>query len=127
VIEVLPVDAFWEGNLAREGTYVVAFVADWCPFCREFLPEFSALDGGSAYRTAIADLSSAKNPLWDEMGIEVVPTLIVFRAGRALLRVDGIPGEGIPPHGLEQAEAVARGSPPDTPPRVSPFRSGQRP
>lgn len=106
-METLPATAFEKGRLRRDGTWVVAFYAEWCPFCRRFRPEFEALDGGTAFRTAIGDVSSEVSPLWDDFAIEVVPTVIVFRDGRPVFRVDSVEGFGPPPHALDRARAAA--------------------
>lgn len=106
-MEKLPADAFRKERLLREGTWVVAFLADWCPFCQRFRPEFRALNGGKDFRTAEGDLTSEESPLWEDLHIEVVPTIVVFREGRPVFRVDGVLGLGSPPGGLEAARSAA--------------------
>jgi thioredoxin-like negative regulator of GroEL len=106
-MERLQADAFRKDRLLREGTWVVAFIADWCPFCRRFLPQLSALDGEKSFRTAIGDVTSEESPLWEDFRIEVVPTLVVFRDGRPVFRVEGVLGLGLPPGGLEAARSTA--------------------
>ncbi len=106
-MEKLQADAFAKDRLLRKGTWVVAFLADWCPFCRRFLPEFSALEGGNEFRTAVGDVTSEESPLWEDFRVDVVPTLVVFRDGRPVFRVDGILGSGAPPGGLEAARSAA--------------------
>jgi len=106
-METLQADAFRNGLLLRKGTWVVAFLADWCPFCQRFRPEFSALNGGDDFQTAVGDLTSEESPLWEDLKIEVVPTLVVFRDGRPAFRVDGVLGFGAPPGGLAAARSAA--------------------
>ncbi|MFI5413231.1 MAG: protein disulfide isomerase family protein, partial [Candidatus Lutacidiplasmatales archaeon] len=51
-METLTAADFRKTQLLRDGTWVVAFLADWCPFCRSFRPEFSPLEAGSGFRVA---------------------------------------------------------------------------
>ena len=37
----------------------------------------------------ITDISEDEDPLWDRFGINVVPTLLVFRGGKIVARKDG--------------------------------------
>ncbi len=100
-----------EGNrLARKGTWVVAFVADWCPFCREFLPEFSGM-AGRGFELARADVTSYDSALWDDYRIDVVPTVVVFRDGNAIFRVDGRLGEGLDGNDLSKIVRAASSPP----------------
>lgn len=96
-------------RLSLPGTVAVAFLADWCPFCRRFEPEFAALDPGTAYRRVVADLTSEESPLWDRFRVEIVPTVIVYRDGREIFRRDGIAGRGLARRDLEAIDAAARG------------------
>jgi thioredoxin-like negative regulator of GroEL len=106
-MEKLQADAFRNGRLLHEGTWVVAFLADWCPFSQRFRPKFAALDGGNAFRTAIGDVTAEESPLWDDFSIEAIPTLIVFREGRPIFRADGMLGFGLPEETLEAARSAA--------------------
>ena len=103
----LPTRAFQGRRLLRDGTWLVAFLADWCPFCQAFRPSFEALDGGSAFRTGAADLTDDASPLWDDFGIEVVPALVVFSNGRPVFRRESDFGVGLPDDALDQARAAA--------------------
>lgn len=109
-MEHFTADAFQKDRLLHEGTWVVAFLADWCPFCRRFLPDFSAMDGERGFRVAIGDVTSEESPLWDDFRIDVVPTVVVFRGERPVFRVDGILGFGLPNGGLAKARAAALGA-----------------
>ena len=110
-MESLSSGDFENGRLRREGTWLVAFLADWCPFCRRFRPTFAVVDGGSTFRTRVADVTSESSELWEMFEIDVVPTVLVFREGAPVVRVDSIPGFGLPPGGLEHAVAAARREP----------------
>jgi len=109
--ERLPPEAFRGARLLRDGSWVVAFLADWCPFCRTFQPDFERLDGGSSFRTGIADLTDDDSPLWEAFGIEVVPALVVNSNGRIVFRLQSVRGVGLPPDALERARAAAEAAP----------------
>ncbi len=102
-------------TLRRKGRWVVAFSADWCPFCRAFRELFDAAAADPGSSLAIADLTSEENPLWERFRIEVVPTLVVFREGRTVFRADGVRGEGLRASDLDRALRAARAGaePPD--------------
>jgi thioredoxin-like negative regulator of GroEL len=111
--EVLGPRSFRGRLLQRPGTWIVDFSADWCPFCRAFRALFDAVPADPAYHLAIGDLTSEENPLWETMGVEIVPTLVVFRDGKAIFRVDGVGGAGLTSEDLDRAVAAARS--PDSP------------
>ena len=109
-MERLGADAFSKGKLLRSGVWIVAFLAEWCPFCQRFLPEFVALGRESGLSLAIGDVTSDESPLWNEFRIGVVPTLVVFQEGEPVMRVDGVLGSGLPSGSLAKARALALGS-----------------
>ena len=94
-LERVGAEAFREKEFDRPGLWAVAFLADWCPFCRAFVPKFEALAGSGGAHLAIADLTSEESPLWERFAVDVVPTVIVFRNGREVLRRDGRLGRGL--------------------------------
>lgn len=93
-LERLDARAFDGQRLLRPGCWAVAFMAEWCPFCREFAPRFGSLaDTGASL--AVADLTSYASPLWDDFSIAIVPSVVVFRGGETVLRAEGRPMEGL--------------------------------
>lgn len=92
-LERLGAAAFRSGKLRRSGTWAVAFVAEWCPFCRAFAPLFATL--ANEHSVALGDVTDLDNPVWEQFDIEVVPTVVVFRDGSPVLRRNGILGEGL--------------------------------
>lgn len=88
-LEILKEDDFEGTRLKRPGTHIVCFGAEWCPFTRRFIPRFVAAQDQLRGALAIADLTETKSPLWETFRIRIVPTLIVFREGEVLTRVDG--------------------------------------
>lgn len=99
--ERIGTDAFDGDRLRLPGTVVVAFLADWCPFCREFEPDFAGLASPSV-RLLVADVTSPESPLWDRFGVDVVPTVVLFHGGRVIDRADGVRGRGLQPSDLHR-------------------------
>jgi len=66
----------------------VLFYASWCPFSLAFLPTYEkhAERGGPHFVRMTLD---GNEELFDEHGIEVYPTVLFFRAGKAQRRLDG--------------------------------------
>jgi len=86
----------FDGQTVRhDGTLAVIFLAPWCPFCRQFLPAFRAAAEGNSIHWATADLSDYDNALWNTFDIGVVPTVVVFKDGKQIFRIDGILGRGL--------------------------------
>ncbi len=114
-IHLLGLGAFEGSRLRRDGTWAVAFLADWCPFCRSFEPEYAkeAAHGGATF--AVVDLSREENPLWDRLRIEIVPTVIVFRDGREALRLRGRSGHGLDSGDLRTMRSALTGGVPNAP------------
>ncbi len=108
--ERLTENDFPRGRLARPGTWAVAFLADWCPFCRAFEPGFLGISTEGRFTLAVADLTSEASPLWDDFRIEIVPSVVVFRDGDPIHRADGRPGYGLDSKDLAAVRAAALGS-----------------
>jgi thioredoxin 1 len=105
-MEHLGLDAFEGQTLRRDGRYAVVFDADWCPFCRAFRPKFTPLEGSPTFRTGRVDLTDLENPLWEQFEIEIVPTIIAFRDGEVVLRIDGVAGVGLSQREVDRTRAV---------------------
>jgi Thioredoxin len=88
-LEVLHRTDFSDSRLNRPETYVVCFGAAWCPITRRFMPNFLALKDRIPATLAIADITDLQEPLWDDFRIRITPSIIVFRDGEILLRLDG--------------------------------------
>jgi len=109
-METIPRDDFRKGGLRRSGIWVVAFLADWCGFCRRFAPQFETLDGLGPYRIAVADVTDEENPLWELFGIDVVPAVFVFREGQAIYHEQSDLGMGLRDGVLDRLRAAASSS-----------------
>ncbi len=87
----------FEKNIAVEGdNYIVLFYADWCVFCRGFIPIFETYEtkvGG--FKLVKANISDEGSELWDKFNVMAVPTIIAFRDGKAISRLDARLNAGI--------------------------------
>ena len=75
--------------LKEDGPVIVAFVAEWCGSCSRFIPILDQECKERGLEYVITDISEDEDPLWDRFGINVVPTLLVFRGGKIVARKDG--------------------------------------
>jgi thioredoxin-like negative regulator of GroEL len=73
----------------------VLFLTEWCPFCRQFYPEFETALNSKGIRWAEVDLSDEEDLLWETFDINVVPTIIIFKGGQPIFRKDGVLGRGL--------------------------------
>jgi thioredoxin-like negative regulator of GroEL len=48
------------------------------------------------------DISDDDNPLWAIFSIEVVPTIIIFKEGKAVFRRDGVFGTGLSEKAIDE-------------------------
>jgi thioredoxin 1 len=89
-------------RLKKGGTLAVLFAAEWCPFCRRFSPIFESVLTEKGMPVTLVDLSDLGNPLWETFDIEVVPTVMVFKDGELIYRMDGVLGQGLPDNAMSQ-------------------------
>jgi thiol-disulfide isomerase/thioredoxin len=111
VVATVGLEAFEGDRLRRPGTAAVAFLAAWCPFCRDFETEFRRLSEEEDATFVIADASDTDSPLWERFRLEIVPTVVVFRDGLSFYRADGVPGEGLDPEAVEGIRKAVRPRP----------------
>jgi hypothetical protein len=88
-LEVLGSSDFDGTNLRRDGVYAVCFGATWCLPTRGFAPKFAGQHRLPGVALAMADITQTSNPLWDVFRIKITPTMIVFRNGLPVGRIDG--------------------------------------
>ena len=81
--------------ISEKETSVVCFGGEWCPFCRDFFPEFEKWKAPSGVKKIIAELDKEESPWWDLYKIEVVPTLAVIECGEITYRKDAKPSIGL--------------------------------
>jgi len=100
----LGVDNFTGTRLLDSHNILALFYADWCPFCRSFLALFeTTMKDRTDPLAALVDISDTNNPLWETFQVEIVPTLVGFRNGQAVVRNDGVAGVGLGVSELEDA------------------------
>lgn len=71
---------------------LVLFYANWCPFCRRFKPIFEKHAKKHCIKIALDD---EENALWERMKINFVPTVIFYKNGKEIKRLEAKPGIGI--------------------------------
>jgi len=85
-----------DGQLKTNEKVLALFYASWCPFCKNFVPDFDKksvnLNIGTLIHVVLDDYD---NPLWDDYDIEAVPTVIFFDKGKVSRRLDGKSGRGL--------------------------------
>ena len=84
-------------KFTRPGQKTAAlFTLSQCPFCRKFEPDFAALaPQHPQYKFVEVVLDDYDCRLWEELTIEVVPTVIIFEGEKILSRADGRAGIGL--------------------------------
>lgn len=102
VLEVGDKELFDREILGASEATVVAFWAEWCPFCRRFREHFERAASVRRGRFAIVRLDDEDNPLWERYAVSVVPSIAMFRGGVIAARRDGVLGRGITPGELER-------------------------
>ena len=90
-------------TLNSPGILAAVFLASWCPFCRRFQPVFETAAKISGTAWASVDVSDDDNELWDVFSIDVVPTVVVFKDGKAVWRKDGLLGRGLSENVVKEA------------------------
>lgn len=83
-------------ELEKNGKVLALFYANWCPYCRSFIPVFNKKIVGFNAATVIhVIVDDYNNPLWDVYSVEAVPTIILFEKGKVTKRLDGRFGVGL--------------------------------
>ena len=69
---------------------IVDFTAEWCPPCHALAPVYEKLSGTYAGTLRFARLDVDENPIVAaQLGIQGVPTLILFNNGKPVARMVG--------------------------------------
>ena len=85
--------AFHE-DIENKGKAFVLFYATWCPFSQRFLPileEYSKNNPKECLSVIVDD----EPDVCEEYAIEYYPTVIMFKKGKVLKRLDAEPGVGL--------------------------------
>jgi thioredoxin 1 len=69
---------------------IVEFTANWCPPCRVLAPHFARLSSSYQGKLRFAKMDTDENVLMPaRIGIQGIPTLILFAGGRPIGRLVG--------------------------------------
>ncbi|HOJ79111.1 MAG TPA: thioredoxin family protein [Bacillota bacterium] len=80
-------------QIIKQQAKVIALIyATWCPFCRRFLPVFKQHAQGRSDFVLVEDNQEIVAYRFD---IEIIPTILYFKGGEVVKRLDGYPGEGL--------------------------------
>ena len=86
----------FEKEITGGGDHVVLFYADWCVFCKSFIPVFERYGAKvKGFKLIKADISDEGSELWDRFDVLAVPTVLAFKDGGVLSRLDARPNMGI--------------------------------
>ena len=81
---------FEQQVLQAETPVVVDFWAPWCGPCRAVAPILEELAGEYEGRLTIAKVNTDEQPRWPgQLGIMAIPTMIFFKDGREINRIQG--------------------------------------
>ncbi len=95
-------------KLLREGKWVVAFGADWCPYCRDFRKRYELREPALGGNVAWVDVSDTDNPLWNSFHLDIIPTMMVFQDGDQSWRRDGKSMKGLTNQDLDDLLAASK-------------------
>lgn len=109
-METVDAAAFDGARLKRDGDAIVLFFADWCGYCRRYLPVFEAWAAKHDVPCLVADASDDDtSPLWDDFDLKVVPSIAAFKDGALVAKRDGRRGWGLPEDAPAEMAAALRG------------------
>jgi thiol-disulfide isomerase/thioredoxin len=74
---------------------IVLFAAHWCGYCARFLETVRRYKPPDDFEINLVDVDDPDESLWDDYGIALVPTLIIFKSSQQQMRRDAKPGMGL--------------------------------
>ena len=88
---------------------IVLFATNWCGYCSRFLRITTTQESTPELEIKLVDADDPDESLWDDFGIKLVPTLVIFESGQQLFRRDAAPGIGLQPQDLTDALSFLSG------------------
>jgi thioredoxin 1 len=86
----------FKATIEKQGIVLLDFWAEWCGPCRAFAPVFEKASGTHADVTFGKIDTEAQQELAGAVGIQAIPTLMLFRDGVLLFRESGaLPGSAL--------------------------------
>ncbi len=83
-------DTFEQQVLKSDKPVMVDFWAPWCGPCRAVAPVLEELAGEYTERVVVAKVNTDENPRYmTEYGIMAIPTMIFFKNGQEVDRIEG--------------------------------------
>lgn len=74
------------------GLLLVDFWAPWCGPCRRVSPMLEDLAQALAGQVRVVKVNVDRHQLWAQrLGVSAIPTLVLFREGQMVGRLDGVP------------------------------------
>ena len=71
--------------IGQKKTFLVDFFAPWCPHCRKIGPAYDALAAEYEGELEVVKLDMDEDDrLWEELGVELIPTLRLYVEGKAV-------------------------------------------
>jgi thioredoxin 1 len=81
---------FQQTVLQSDQPVLVDFTAEWCPPCKRLAPVLEELSAEYAGHLLFTTLDTDENiNLTAQYGVQSMPTMIIFRAGREVQRIVG--------------------------------------
>jgi thioredoxin len=100
-------DAFRQVVLENRKPVMVDFYAGWCGPCRLMSPVIDRLAGEFAERVEIVKVDTDRaQDICRELGIQALPTVMIFWAGEVVDRLVGFRGEDALRRELKKAEEI---------------------